>query len=162
MKTVYIGIGSNKGNRINNIKKSIKLMEENNIKIQKLSSFYETSPVGKTDQSWFINCVIKGKTDSTALELLNTLQKIERKLHRKRKEKWGPRTIDLDLLLYNSDVIKTRDLTIPHPLMHSRKFVLKPLLEISPKLRHPEYKKSFSSMFKKISSDEIVEKICRN
>ncbi len=127
----YIGIGSNLGNRLENINKAIELLRKNHgIKIKKVSSIIETKPVGGPTQENFLNGVIKIKTDLEPMSLLLILQNIEKKLGRVRMIKNGPRSIDLDILLYDNQKINAPGLKIPHPRMLEREFVMKPLLEI--------------------------------
>lgn len=135
MEVVYIGIGSNLGNRKKNIEKAIELLKKvKGIKVLKVSSIIETEPLGGPPQQKYLNGVIKLITELEPLELLKVLQKIENRLGRIRKEKNGPRTIDLDILLYGEKLIDEPNLKIPHPRMFEREFVLKPLFEIEPKL----------------------------
>lgn len=135
----YLSVGSNMGDREQLLLKAIALLEENTeILIDHLSSIYETDPVGVTDQPLFLNLALKLKTGLSPQELLSKLQEVEMKLDRKRVQKWGPRTIDLDILLYNSVSIQTEVLTIPHPRMLERAFVLVPLSEIAPDDVYPD------------------------
>ncbi len=130
---VFIGIGSNLGNRQENIQKAIDLLKNNNCcELFKTSSIIETEPQGGPAQPNFLNSVIKIKTSLSARELLKTLQSIENQLGRRRTVKNGPRVLDLDILLYDDREIREPDLTIPHPRMFGRQFVLEPLLEIEP------------------------------
>lgn len=131
MNKSYLSLGSNMGDRLEMLKQAVRLLvEQTGVDVLKISSLYETDPVGFTEQDTFLNMVVYLQTDLSALELLEVCQDIERKLDRKRKIRWGPRTIDLDILLYNHDYIKTERLIIPHPRMHERAFVLVPLLEL--------------------------------
>jgi 2-amino-4-hydroxy-6-hydroxymethyldihydropteridine diphosphokinase len=131
--SVYLSIGTNMGDREKNLQTAIKLLEKvPEIAIKKLSSIYETDPVGFEDQSRFLNAAIAISTSFSPLELLQFIQKIEKSLGRKREIRWGPRTIDLDILLYNQENIISEQLTIPHPRMFERGFVMIPLLEIYP------------------------------
>ena len=126
------------GDRHENIRKALRLLEETGkVRVLKVSSFYETMPVGYTEQGMFINACAEIETSLTPAELLALCQETEHRLGRVRTIKWGPRTIDLDILLYGEMVIDTPELKIPHPLMHERDFVLKPLGEIAPDARHP-------------------------
>ena len=135
MFDVFIGIGSNLGDREKNIKKALEYLEKNpHIKIEKISSIIETEPWGYTPQPKYLNGVIKIKTDLSPLDLLKFLQEVEERLGRERKIKYGPRTIDLDILLYDDKIINSAQLKIPHPRMWEREFVLKPLLEIEPEI----------------------------
>lgn len=130
--TAFIGIGSNMGNREENINKAIKQLSETvGIKVCAVSKLYNTKPVGYTEQADFLNGAIKIKTTLTPHELLKACQRIEKNLKRERVIRWGPRTIDLDILLYGDCTINDKDLIIPHPRMHERDFVLKPLKDIS-------------------------------
>lgn len=124
----YIGVGSNLGDRHKNIKEAIeKLQEVEDIKVKRVSSIYETEPVGGPRQPRYLNGVIEIETDMEPRQLLFAAQKIEKQLGRKRIQKDGPRTIDLDILTYGDRKIDEPDLKIPHPRMHEREFVLKPL-----------------------------------
>lgn len=138
MPQVYLGLGSNIGDRKSYLLKSIeKLKNHPKIKIQKLSSIYETKPLGKTNQRNFLNMVVEGRTSLSPQELMAYTQSVENSLGRIRKEKWGPRRIDIDILLYNNSIIKEKNLIIPHPGLMERDFFLIPLQEISPKLIFP-------------------------
>jgi 2-amino-4-hydroxy-6-hydroxymethyldihydropteridine diphosphokinase len=137
--TAYLSVGSNMGDREQWLRKALSLLAEyNGISIESVSSIYETDPVGYTDQPLFLNLAIKLNTVLSPQELLSKLQEVETKLERKRIEKWGPRTIDLDILLYNSVSIQTEVLEIPHPRMLERAFVLIPLSEIAPDDVYPD------------------------
>ena len=139
INTAYLSIGSNMGDREGLLKKSIELLNGYpDVLIQSVSSIYETDPVGFTDQPLFLNLAIKLKTSLSPQALLSIMQEVENNLERKRVQKWGPRTIDLDILLYNSVSIQTEELTIPHPRMLERAFVLIPLCEIAPDDIYPE------------------------
>jgi 2-amino-4-hydroxy-6-hydroxymethyldihydropteridine diphosphokinase len=132
---VYIGIGSNIGDREGYLKKALAyLHKQEGIRVTNVSSIYETDPVGYTDQDSFLNMAAELETLLSPEELLTILQKNELDLNRKREIHWGPRTIDLDILLYNDENIESEQLKIPHPRMHERAFVLIPLYEVNPKL----------------------------
>jgi 2-amino-4-hydroxy-6-hydroxymethyldihydropteridine diphosphokinase len=138
--TAYIGMGSNLGDRMRNISEAIRLMEGHpTIKVLSLSHFYETEPLTLKGekQNWYLNCVLKIRTSLNAVRLFRVMQDIENILGRIRTEKWGPRTLDLDLLFFDGDIIRTHTLTIPHPELHKRRFVLEPLAELAPKMVHP-------------------------
>ncbi|OHX51874.1 2-amino-4-hydroxy-6-hydroxymethyldihydropteridine diphosphokinase [Planococcus salinarum] len=133
MNEIYLSLGSNMGDRLEMLKQAVRtLVKHPEVNVLKISSLYETDPVGYTEQDAFLNMVVYLQTDLSALELLDLCQGIERELNRKRDVRWGPRTIDLDILLFNHDNIKTERLIIPHPRMHERAFVLVPLLELDP------------------------------
>ncbi len=137
MPIIYIGIGSNLGDMRSNCLKAIEILETNGVKVLKRSSIYETEPWGLKDQPRFMNMAIEAETDLAPRQLLSLLKEIEDNMGRVRTAKWGPRIIDLDILLYGDVIVKEADLEIPHPLMHERKFVLQPLSEIAPKKVHP-------------------------
>lgn len=132
MAIAYIGLGSNIGDRNKNIKDAIFLMQEQGIRILKISSFIETDPVGGPPQEKFLNAVVKVRTENSPKTLLLRCQWVERQLGRVRTVPNGPRTIDLDILLYDHIHIHTPQLTIPHPRMFAREFVMIPLREIEP------------------------------
>lgn len=162
-KKAYIGIGSNIGDKTANCKKAIELLKENpQIKAAKISSFYETEPVGYKEQEWFVNCAVEIETDLNPQELILLCQTIESKLGRKRKIKYGPRIIDLDILLYNNDIIDTTELKIPHPEMHKRSFVLKPLSDIAPDAVHPVLKKTIEKLLNNLTEESAINKIKGN
>jgi len=148
MKTVYLALGSNLGNRRQNVLAAAALMQKiKGIKVGKISKLYETEPWGYKNQPKFINAAVEIKTELSPLQLFMILKGIEKKLGRKpQKIKWGPRIIDIDILLYGDRVIKTGRLEIPHPQMHRRIFVLRPLSEIAPDVVHPELKKSIKAL----------------
>ncbi len=137
MAVVYIGIGSNLGNRRENCFRAVVSLEESGLRISKRSSLYETEPWGVKEQPKFINMAVEADTDLPPKELLLLLKKIEAAMGRESMTRWGPRIIDLDILLYNDLQMKEPDLQIPHPLMHERDFVLEPLSEIAPEKVHP-------------------------
>ena len=155
MVKVYIGIGSNLGDKENNIKKAIALLKEK-CKALKISSLYETEPVGYKAQDWFLNCAVSLETDLKPEELLKFFQFIEKTLGRARIIKNGPRTIDLDILFYGNNMIKTKSLKVPHPRLHKRRFVLEPLNELCPKLMHPKLKKRIGYLRDNLKSKEAV------
>ncbi len=156
---VYLSLGTNLGNKKENLKNAVLFLGKNHIKILKTSSVYKTEPIGYKNQPEFLNMVLKGKVDLSPENLLKIILKIEKKLGRKRKQQWGPRIIDIDILLFNNKIITNNNLTIPHPQMHKRNFVLVPLLEIESDLIHPVFKKKLKSYIKN-NSGEVV-KICR-
>jgi len=137
--TAFLGLGSNVGAREKNIATALNSLETTRgISVSKVSSLYETDPVGgPADQPAFINAVARIETALSAPRLLAVCQKIEETLGRKRDLRWGPRTIDLDLLIYGDEVHSSAALTIPHPLMHERRFVMEPFVEIAPDFIHP-------------------------
>jgi 2-amino-4-hydroxy-6-hydroxymethyldihydropteridine diphosphokinase len=146
---VYLSLGSNLGDRLRYLKKAIKAIEESgSAVIRKISPLYETEPVGNPDQPPFLNLVILIETDLKPFHLLECLLDIEQRLGRERNEKWGPRTIDVDILFYDERIINSDRLTLPHPRMHQRRFVLVPLTQINPNLLHPLLKKSMEDLLR--------------
>jgi len=146
MPTAYIGIGSNLGNREENCERAISLLEVNNIKITKRSSMIETEPWGIEDQPNFINMAVEIETALSPEELLKLLKDIETEIGREPTVRWGPRIIDLDILLYDDLILKTPELEIPHPQISERGFVLKPLAEIAPDKIHPVLQESIKAL----------------
>jgi 2-amino-4-hydroxy-6-hydroxymethyldihydropteridine diphosphokinase len=132
----YISLGSNVGDRLGNVQDAIARMGELG-EVVRVSSWYETEPVEFTEQPWFLNGVVDLRTELAARALMQELLKIERAMGRERNRPKGPRNIDLDLLLIDNDIVNTPDLTVPHPSMHERRFVLAPLAEIAPNAKHP-------------------------
>ncbi|GGA71071.1 2-amino-4-hydroxy-6-hydroxymethyldihydropteridine diphosphokinase [Ornithinibacillus halotolerans] len=155
MNKAYIALGTNIEPRIKYLKDAISILEESQmIQIQSKSSIYETPPVGYTDQADFLNMVIELKTSLTSNQLLTLCQQIEGELGRKRVIRNGPRTIDLDILVYNQESKKTDELILPHPRMHQRGFVLIPLNEIAPDLAVPTLKSSVSELLQALPEKE--------
>lgn len=158
MNEVFIGLGSNIGDRKQNIERAIKLLEKR-MRLLKVSSLYETEPMYMQEQPMFLNCVAKFETDLTPQSLLKFLQSIEEKLGRQRTTKYGPRTIDLDILFYDDQVLDLPgSLRIPHPMIPERKFVLIPLEEVDPAFVHPIYHKTVNDLLIQIRSDVFVRK----
>lgn len=152
MAIAYIGIGSNLGNRQENCLHAIELLEEKGIIVKKRSSMHETEPWGVKDQPRFINMTIEIETGLEPKEFLRILKNVERELGREKSFKWGPRSIDLDILLFDDLVLKEDDLEIPHPFMHERDFVLKPLCEIAPDRIHPVLKKKICDLVQELEN----------
>lgn len=156
----YIGIGSNIGDKLNNCKKAIsEILRVDHHKLLAKSSLFKTQPVGYTSQDWFVNGVIKIETDLEAPELLHSLKTIESQMGRSESFRWGPRTIDLDILFFDTIEIQTEDLQIPHPLIQNRRFVLVPLVEIDRNLTHPVLKKTIQELLTNLREDQGVEKL---
>ncbi|WP_163184200.1 2-amino-4-hydroxy-6-hydroxymethyldihydropteridine diphosphokinase [Neobacillus sedimentimangrovi] len=153
----FIALGSNMGNRYDNIMTAIKcLTKDGDIQLVNFSSLYETDPVGYEEQDLFLNMVIEVNTALEAMELLDRCLKIETELGRKREIKWGPRTIDLDILTYNQENMKTKNLIIPHPRMLQRAFVLIPLYEINPDFQLSGMDKSLEEWINELPDKEGV------
>jgi 2-amino-4-hydroxy-6-hydroxymethyldihydropteridine diphosphokinase len=155
MATAYIGIGSNLGEREAHVAAAIgRIAELPDTELMRVSSLIETEPVGPVDQGKFLNGAAELWTELGPLPLLDELQGIEDGLGRVRTVRWGPRTIDLDILLYDNDVIDGDRLRVPHPLMHEREFVLAPLAEIAPDVVHPETGKTVAEMLSDLRGQE--------
>lgn len=146
MAIAYIGIGSNLGNREANCLTAIKLIRDRGLTINKQSSMYETTPWGVEEQPGFINMAIEIETSLEPEKLLESLKCIEAEIGRQDSYRWGPRVIDLDILLYSDIIINSPMLQIPHPLMHQRDFVLRPMSEIAPDKMHPVIKKTIDKL----------------
>lgn len=154
----FIGIGSNVADPVSNCLESIdRIASCSSSMITRRSSLYRTEPVGVSDQEWFVNCVIEIKTLNRASTLLEILQRIENDMGRVRRERWGPRTIDLDILLYGQDIVDEDGLTIPHPELHTRRFVLIPMCEITPYVVHPSYGISMTGLLNRLEDLSAVE-----
>jgi len=157
MATAYIGIGSNLGNRQENCLRAIELLQRGRVIVTKRSSLYETEPWGMKDQPRFINMVIQIETSLEPKELLTVLKDTEKEIGREKLSKWGPRTIDLDILLFDDIILHEDNLTIPHPLMHERDFVLRPLCEIAPDIHHPLLKSSMYELMQQFHKKSLIE-----
>jgi 2-amino-4-hydroxy-6-hydroxymethyldihydropteridine diphosphokinase len=156
----YLGIGSNVGNPLQQCRDALReIASLKNVQVLRCSSLYRTEPVGNTNQDWFVNGVLEVRTNFTAPQLLKALQWVEQTLGRVSTEKWGPRTIDIDILLYGQEIIGIGDLVIPHPEMHKRRFVLVPMNEIAPYVIHPLYGVSMKGLLDRLEDDLAVEQI---
>ncbi|MEK5040513.1 2-amino-4-hydroxy-6-hydroxymethyldihydropteridine diphosphokinase [Sporosarcina sp. FSL K6-3457] len=145
MTVAYLSIGSNIGDRLYHLVEAVRALHSHGgMEVVAVSSIYETAPVGYTDQADFLNVAVCVETVVDAQELLAICQQVERELGRQRTIRWGPRTVDLDILLYGTDTIETENLVVPHPRMHERAFVLIPLLEIAPTIIQPATGKLYS------------------
>jgi 2-amino-4-hydroxy-6-hydroxymethyldihydropteridine diphosphokinase len=159
MPTVYIALGTNIGDRQANLAEALRRIEQSGVQISKLSSIYETEPVDYLNQPWFLNAVLEAQTDLPAAQLLATLRQIESQMGSTKPFAKGPRLIDLDILLYANGTIDTPDLQVPHPRMLQRNFVLAPLAEIAPTLRHPNWSATVSDLFAHSPDKSIVRRI---
>ncbi len=158
MNTVYLLTGGNVGNRQQYLQDSARLVEAACGKINQRSALYETAAWGKTDQAAFLNQALQLSTQLSADELMKALLAIEEELGRKRAEKYGARTIDIDILLFNKEIIHTKLVTIPHAQMANRRFVLEPLNEIAPAYQHPVLKKTIAQLLKACTDPLPVKK----
>ena len=137
MTVVYLSLGSNIGNRRENLSAAIAALAGAGVHVRRVSKMYETEPVDYLQQAWFLNCVVEAETNVAAVELLRRLRGIETSMGSAKPFAKGPRLIDLDILFYGDAVIDSAELQVPHPRMAQRKFVLVPLAEIAPQVRHP-------------------------
>jgi 2-amino-4-hydroxy-6-hydroxymethyldihydropteridine diphosphokinase len=154
---VYLSLGSNIGDREAHLREAIRRLESAG-KLRAVSSIYETEPVEFTDQPQFLNCAVALETSSTPGQLMLQLLAIEKAMGRQRIQKKGPRTIDLDILLFGDEVVDTPGLTIPHPAMQHRRFVLEPLAEIAPEAIHPVLKKTVKQLLEELPPGQQVHK----
>jgi 2-amino-4-hydroxy-6-hydroxymethyldihydropteridine diphosphokinase len=156
----YIGIGSNLGNKLGNCRRALEAIgSDGRNRLVRRSRFYRTEPVGKKDQEWFINGVAAVETTMGPRELLEFILSVEKGMGRARKERWGPRIIDLDILFYGGRVLKEEGLEVPHPRLHERRFVLVPLEEIAPDLVHPIFHRTISRILGELKAEEKVSPI---
>lgn len=153
-ETVYIGIGSNLGDRYQNCLKAVdRLRRIPGVKISGISGWYLTKPVGFDRQEWFINGALSLEVVIPAWDLLKGLMRVEQGMGRVRMEPWGPRIIDLDILLYGNQIIEEEDLKVPHPLMHVRRFVLVPMVDLAPGVPHPSMGLTMSQLLEQLQDD---------
>jgi 2-amino-4-hydroxy-6-hydroxymethyldihydropteridine diphosphokinase len=159
MYAAYIGFGSNIGDRLKHIQNAIHaLSKTEGITLQEISSVYKTDPVGYETQEPFLNGVAAIQTNLSPLSLLRTLKDIEIAVGRQHRIRWGPREIDLDLLIYGDLRLQTEKLVVPHPAMHLRGFVLVPLAEIAPDLVHPVFQETIETLLEHLEDDKSVTK----
>ncbi|MBZ0157607.1 MAG: 2-amino-4-hydroxy-6-hydroxymethyldihydropteridine diphosphokinase [Alphaproteobacteria bacterium] len=158
MAIIHIGIGSNLGDRESHCDRALEEMKARGIRITKVSSRYETEPWGMREQPNFINMAVEAETDLSPEGLLAALKEIERTVGRRTTFLWGPRVIDLDILFYDDAIIDGACLRIPHPLLHTRSFVLLPLAEIAPGKMHPVLRKTVGQLKEERKSDEDAER----
>jgi 2-amino-4-hydroxy-6-hydroxymethyldihydropteridine diphosphokinase len=146
LQTVYLSLGSNVGDREENLRVAISALAGLGVRVTRVSSVYETEPVDYLEQAWFLNCVVEGETEIGAVELLRALRGIETQMGSKKLVAKGPRLIDMDILLYGDETIDTPELQVPHPRMHLRRFALEPLAEIAPGLKHASWNGTAAEM----------------
>jgi 2-amino-4-hydroxy-6-hydroxymethyldihydropteridine diphosphokinase len=158
LHTAYLSLGSNLGDRDANLREAIHQLEAVG-SIAAVSFLYETEPVEFTAQDWFLNCVVRLATERTPEDLLQSILNIEQSMGRRRAQSKGPRNIDIDILLFDDSVVNTTDLTIPHPAMHERRFVLAPLAEIAPNAQHPVLHKTARELLAALPAGQAVRKI---
>jgi 2-amino-4-hydroxy-6-hydroxymethyldihydropteridine diphosphokinase len=154
---IYLSLGSNIGNRAENLNAAIDRLRDVGEVVQ-VSPFYETEPVEFTAQAWFLNCAIALDTENTPQELLASILDIEQRMGRRRAQKKGPRVIDIDILLFGDLIVDEPGLTIPHPAMHERRFVLEPLAAIAPDVRHPMLDRTIRELRDALPPGQTVRK----
>jgi 2-amino-4-hydroxy-6-hydroxymethyldihydropteridine diphosphokinase len=160
-KRVYLSLGSNVGDRAGNLEGAIERLGKLGT-VMAVSSFYETEPVEFAAQPWFLNCVVELDTERMPKQLLAAILDIEKEMGRRRIQKKGPRTLDIDILLFGNSIVKMKGLTIPHPAMHERRFVLEPLAEIAPEARHPVLKRSIRELRDALPPGQTVKPAPKN
>jgi len=156
-KLVYLSLGTNLGDRQANLADAIERLRRIG-DVVSISSFYETEPVELAAQPWFLNCAVALQTEKMPKQLLAAVMEIEKELGRRREQKKGPRTIDIDILLFGNSTVNTQDLKIPHPAMQERRFVLEPLAEIAPEQRHPVFKRTIRELRDALPPGQAVKK----
>ena len=153
----YLSLGSNLGDRESHLREAIRRLQSLGT-VQTVSSLYETEPVEYRDQPWFLNCAVALETSSTPVPLMQQLLEIERAMGRLRVRKQGPRIIDIDILLFGGEVVDTPEVTIPHPAMQQRRFVLVALAEIARRTTHPVLRKTIQQLLDELPKGQIVKK----
>jgi 2-amino-4-hydroxy-6-hydroxymethyldihydropteridine diphosphokinase len=161
LRDVYLSLGSNVGDRENHLREAVTRLESAG-HVVSVSSFYETEPVEVTNQAWFLNCAVEIETMKMPNQLMAAVLEIERQMGRQRTQSKGPRIIDIDIILFGDTVVDSPELTIPHPPMHERRFVLEPLAEIAPEARHPVFKKTVRQMLDALAVGPTVRKMGTN
>lgn len=154
-KLVYLGLGSNLGEREFTLRRALDLLIAPDLRLTKVSSIYETAPMYDTAQGAFLNMAVEARTTLFPRQLLARCRKVELALGRRRTRVNGPRTIDIDVLLYAQNVITTRELTVPHPGLPERRFVLEPLAEIAPDLRHPQTRRTMRELLREVVGQRV-------
>jgi 2-amino-4-hydroxy-6-hydroxymethyldihydropteridine diphosphokinase len=154
---VYLSLGSNLGDRAAQLRDAVTRLAVAD-RVVAESSLYETEPVEFTDQPWFLNCAVELKSRKTPQQLMDAILKIEEEMGRRRVQKKGPRSIDIDILLFGDTIVNSKELSIPHPAMQQRRFVLEPLAEIAPKVIHPILKKTIEELLNALPKGQDVRR----
>lgn len=152
---VFLSLGSNLGDRQDNLHQAIERLQKKGLKVVKTSRFYETQPWGYLKQPTFVNAVIETFTVLSPVDLLRSIKQIEVQMGRAETFKWGPRLIDIDILFYDDLIMVSPELTIPHSLVHKRGFVLLPMSEIAPKFVHPIFKKDIETLLEELNDKDL-------
>jgi 2-amino-4-hydroxy-6-hydroxymethyldihydropteridine diphosphokinase len=155
VKTIYLSLGSNIGDRETHLKAALDRLPEAGVTVLRVSPIYETEPVDGAEGRWFLNLVAEAETEVFPLQLLSRLQRLERALGRVRRVVNGPRTIDIDILMYGQTVMQRPELEIPHPRMTERRFVLVPLADLAPELRHPVTRRTVRDLLEAAPSQVV-------
>jgi 2-amino-4-hydroxy-6-hydroxymethyldihydropteridine diphosphokinase len=155
LKLVYLGLGSNMGDREAFLRSALDKLDSPELQLRKTSSLYETEPIGFREQGWFLNMAAEFETDLFPKQLLHRIQRVELQLGRKRLLVNGPRTIDIDVLLYGNSVIRTNELEVPHPRFRERRFVLEPLAELNCGLRDPVTGRTVAELLAQVSGQKL-------
>jgi 2-amino-4-hydroxy-6-hydroxymethyldihydropteridine diphosphokinase len=155
---VYLSLGSNLGDREAQLQDALTRLSAAG-RVAAVSSFYETEPVEFTEQAWFLNCAVALETGQTPQQLMASILLIEEAMGRRRVQKKGPRTIDIDILLFGDTIVDSAEVTIPHPAMHERRFVLEPLAEIAPEARHPVLHRTIVALRDALPDGQVVRKL---
>jgi 2-amino-4-hydroxy-6-hydroxymethyldihydropteridine diphosphokinase len=158
LNRAYLSLGSNIGDREAQLRQAVTQLGTLG-RVAALSSFYETEPVEFTEQAWFLNCALALETAKTSGELMTEILHIEQQLGRRRVQKKGPRSIDIDILLFNNEIIESEELTIPHPAMQQRRFVLEPVAEIAPDVVHPVLKKTMRELLDALPQGQVTRRM---
>jgi 2-amino-4-hydroxy-6-hydroxymethyldihydropteridine diphosphokinase len=158
VKTVYLGLGANMGDRERNLRAAIEALDTLDLKVLRVSPVYETEPVDVREQPWFLNLVVEAETSLFPMQLLARTMKVERALGRRRVAAKGPRTIDIDVLFYGNAVIDTPRLTVPHPRAAERRFVLAPMADLAPDFRHPVLRRTMRELLD-AAPEQVVRRV---
>jgi 2-amino-4-hydroxy-6-hydroxymethyldihydropteridine diphosphokinase len=156
LKNIYLSLGSNVGEREKQLAAAIERLDAAGVHVLRKSSVYETEPQDLRDQPWFLNLVLEVETKLSPIQLLTAIQDIEESMGRKRDVPKGPRSIDIDILLFHTALVETKDLQIPHPRLAQRRFVLEPLAELAPDLRHPQSNRTMRDLLRDVQDQRAI------